>query len=86
LVRFWVGASDLNKHHDWRWLDGNAVNKSYFHPREPNNDHGLEHCAALAQFETGGNIALNDDVCSVVTNFICEITAKSKEIEILMIR
>jgi len=44
----WLGATDLEKEGEWRWVTGEEIDYGYFSEGEPNNWDGVdERCMSL---------------------------------------
>ena len=63
----WVGASDLRREGDWKWVGGGSVGDSLWNSGEPNNQGG-EHCAMINKSRK-----MNDALCSKKFLFVCEM-------------
>eukprot|EP00092_Neocalanus_flemingeri_P012622 GFUD01013604.1.p1 GENE.GFUD01013604.1~~GFUD01013604.1.p1 ORF type:complete len:435 (+),score=106.74 GFUD01013604.1:103-1407(+) len=63
----WVGASDLKREGDWRWVKGGSVGNSFWNSGEPNNIGG-EHCAMINK-----SAKLKDSKCSKKFLFVCKM-------------
>lgn len=58
---FWIGGNDLPSEGTWWWTgSGNIMNYSNWHPGEPNNSGGQEHCLMLAK---SLSFMWNDSIC-----------------------
>jgi len=63
----WVGASDIKREGDWKWVGGASVDNSLWNSGEPNNQGG-EHCAMINKSRK-----MNDAPCSKKFLFVCEM-------------
>ncbi|XP_030625584.1 C-type lectin domain family 4 member E isoform X2 [Chanos chanos] len=68
---YWIGLKDDVSEGTWRWLNGSELVTSYWMPGEPNDDLGIEDCAAIYP---AGNLrkSWNDVPCSHPLKWICE--------------
>ncbi|KAH3791868.1 uncharacterized protein LOC127838666 isoform X2 [Dreissena polymorpha] len=79
LDRAWVGATDEGSEGNWTWVDGVAIRADYFGPGEPNDagwlngKHEHENCAEAHYYDQQNRMLLIDNMCEVLSNFICEI-------------
>lgn len=67
---YWTSGNDfLNLgRHTW-FPSGKPVNSSLWHPLQPDNIHGVQHCD---EFRYNFTYLLNDESCNELKNFICE--------------
>ncbi|XP_076111672.1 perlucin-like protein [Mytilus galloprovincialis] len=74
----WIGASDLKKEGDWRWVnDSSKVRYSQWHRGNPNNYGNNEDCA---HFASGSyQYHWNDAPCNIdgMMGYICECSHES---------
>ncbi|XP_076643424.1 hemolymph lipopolysaccharide-binding protein-like isoform X6 [Halictus rubicundus] len=69
----WIGIHDLFEQGKWVTVTGEPVAAMSYYPwaaGEPNNEFGVEHCAALWKKHSDG---IFDVPCSAKYSFICEI-------------
>lgn len=72
-ANIWLGGSDLLSEGSWVWMgSGEAFSYTGWHPTEPNNYHGGEHCAMM-MYNNNQNWA--DTNCADRNCFICETSA-----------
>lgn len=72
-ANIWLGGSDILREGSWVWVgSGEAFSYTGWHPTEPNNYHGDEHCA-LMMFNNNQDWA--DTNCANPNCFICETSA-----------
>ncbi|KAK3590351.1 hypothetical protein CHS0354_029575 [Potamilus streckersoni] len=69
-IGVWVGATDIDKEGKWNWLNGESVGSIFWHPRQPDNSGGKEHCGDLSK---PFNYLMNDQTCSSRRDFLCQI-------------
>ena len=70
---FWIGASELDKEGEWRWIDGSPVDMSLFGQGEPNDREGREErCAAIMVLHEKTQKFMSDFVCSEKSARVCE--------------
>ncbi|CAC5407348.1 unnamed protein product [Mytilus coruscus] len=76
--KYLVGASDLAKEIQWKWMTSSGVNYFNFGDDQPNNvdvqfmDHPAN-CAALSSVPPWTDGHLYDEYCSQKMRFICEM-------------
>ena len=71
----WIGASDVDAEGAWVWMsNGESLTYTDWAPKQPNNEGGDQHCAAIQ-----GNGKWGDFDCSVHTReFICQAEKRQK--------
>ncbi|XP_059206529.1 lactose-binding lectin l-2-like [Centropristis striata] len=62
----WIGITDIHKEGSWMWSDGSVVNFVFWHPTQPDNTAGNEHCAHL-----NSGIYWNDRLCAEALPSVC---------------
>ncbi|XP_053352050.1 CD209 antigen-like protein E isoform X2 [Clarias gariepinus] len=67
----WIGAHDIDKEGDWKWVDGTAVTNGFWRQGEPNNV-GEEDCVATG-YLTVPVPNWFDYSCSLKYVWICEM-------------
>ncbi|KAK6176987.1 hypothetical protein SNE40_015183 [Patella caerulea] len=68
----YLGATDVNKEGDWKWLNGVIIptsTPSDWIPNRPDNYGDSQHCIVFKK----GSDGLDDRDCTETTPFICEI-------------
>lgn len=74
-ANIWLGGSDILSEGSWVWVgSGEAFSYTGWHPTEPNNYHGGEHCAMM-MYNNNQNWA--DTNCADRNCFICETSASN---------
>ncbi|XP_078607411.1 polycystin-1-like protein 2 isoform X2 [Branchiostoma floridae x Branchiostoma japonicum] len=72
-INLWIGLNDINVEGDFVWEDGTPLgSSSRWFPRQPNNGHGLQHCAVLTPETNPYPNQWRDDDCSYTRGAICE--------------
>ncbi|XP_066279325.1 uncharacterized protein [Branchiostoma lanceolatum] len=72
-INLWIGLNDMNVEGDFVWEDGTPLgNLSRWLPEQPNNVHGLQHCAVLTPETNKHPNQWRDDACSSTWGAICE--------------
>ncbi|XP_033985045.1 CD209 antigen-like protein C isoform X1 [Trematomus bernacchii] len=67
----WIGLTDRESNGTWRWVDGTALETSYWQDGEPNKHEGKdEDCVEIRFFEKENN--WNDVQCELQRFWICE--------------
>lgn len=67
----WIGLTDRESNGTWRWVDGTALETSYWQDGEPNKHEGKdEDCGEIRFFEKENN--WNDVQCELQRFWICE--------------
>ncbi|KAI5102545.1 CD209 antigen [Silurus meridionalis] len=68
---FWIGLKDEHAEGHWKWLNNNTLTERYWMDGEPNDDLGIEDCAAV--YPTNNPMkSWNDAPCSHPLKWICE--------------
>ncbi|XP_026789529.3 asialoglycoprotein receptor 1 [Pangasianodon hypophthalmus] len=68
---FWIGLKDDHTEGIWKWLNDTTLTQGYWMDGEPNDDIGIEDCAAV--YPTNNPMkAWNDAPCSHPLKWICE--------------
>ncbi|XP_063739416.1 CD209 antigen-like protein A isoform X2 [Eleginops maclovinus] len=67
----WIGLIDRESNGTWRWVDGSALETSYWHDGEPNKHEGKdEDCGEIKFYEKENS--WNDVQCKLQKFWICE--------------
>ena len=71
----WIGGTDKDDEGKWKWSpSGTELSYTNWHPGEPNNVNGNEHClAAIGLPGTWHNGKWNDGLCSAKLKYVCQI-------------
>uniref|UniRef100_A0A668AQ53 C-type lectin domain-containing protein n=1 Tax=Myripristis murdjan TaxID=586833 RepID=A0A668AQ53_9TELE len=69
--RAWIGLTDEENEGIWKWVDGTAPAKTYWHHQQPDNFLKKEHCVEAVQ-SYGELHTWNDLDCSTRRHWICE--------------
>ncbi|XP_034164115.1 C-type lectin domain family 10 member A-like isoform X2 [Pangasianodon hypophthalmus] len=68
---FWIGLKDDHTEGIWKWLNDATLTQGYWMDGEPNDERGIEDCAAV--YSTNNPMkAWNDAPCSHPLKWICE--------------
>ncbi|KAF7653307.1 hypothetical protein LDENG_00084890 [Lucifuga dentata] len=62
----WIGLTDIETEHEWKWVDGTIPNETYWGKGEPNNAGNKEHCAVNLKENW------NDLSCALVRKWVCK--------------
>ncbi|XP_060938991.1 macrophage mannose receptor 1-like [Limanda limanda] len=68
---FWIGLSDVEEEHIWKWPDGRRLTEPYWNDGEPNNSDN-EDCGATYP-KNNPFKAWNDASCNSAMKWICEM-------------
>ncbi|KAL7405287.1 hypothetical protein ABVT39_026675 [Epinephelus coioides] len=67
----WIGLTDSETEGTWTWVDGTALNTSYWNAGEPNSYQGIdEDCGEIRLYDREYN--WNDSPCKQQNFWICE--------------
>jgi len=71
----WFGASDREKEKHWKWINGQGLKYSAFHPGEPNNCCGGQDCGQFLYYgeASWNSLYWDDGKCTFKNPFICKI-------------
>ncbi|XP_063040772.1 ladderlectin-like [Engraulis encrasicolus] len=64
----WLGGTDAQQESIWLWSDGSRLTFLHWHPGQPDNYRGVEHCL---QINFGGGLLWSDLVCSTLLPSVC---------------
>nr|XP_002128088.1 alpha-N-acetylgalactosamine-specific lectin-like [Ciona intestinalis] len=72
LYSTWIGLNDLNEEGSWVWVNGDPVTRenSKFHPGQPNNFNGNQHCGYISKIN--GQFVMADHFCESPFSALCE--------------
>ena len=62
----WIGGNDIDEEGTWKWTDGSPFEFTFWHPGQPTNYGGNEHC-----MHHGFGGKWNDGPCSGPLTFLC---------------
>ena len=70
VERFWIGLSDRDHEHQFRWADGRPVAFTYWKDEQPDNNACGEDCVAVSDGHGG---RWYDTACNLVRPFACSV-------------
>ncbi|XP_068448338.1 CD209 antigen-like protein E [Clinocottus analis] len=65
----WIGLTDIETEGKWKWVDGTALNTSFWNAGEPNGRHN-ENCVEMSKLDKENNWC--DQSCDDINFWICE--------------
>ena len=71
----WIGGTDKDDEDKWKWSpSGTELSYTNWHPGEPNNVQGNEHClVVIGRPGQSHNGKWNDGLCSSKLKYVCQI-------------
>ncbi|CAJ1052972.1 CD209 antigen-like [Xyrichtys novacula] len=69
----WIGLTDDGVEGQWKWVDGTPLNTTFWAAGQPNSHKGTDQDCVEFWHRSSGNGEWNDENCSLVQNFICEV-------------
>ena len=72
FLDFWIGGTDIQQKGKFIWTKTKKpITVNGWHPGEPNNNEGSEHCISMGGHPTY-RYEWNNSRCSLRFNFVCE--------------